>query len=231
MLNASRFKFILWDVDDTLVDFAKSERASLLHCFSSFGIELSDADLQKYSEINHGYWRLLEQGKLVKAQVLENRFTDFFDYLGSKDIDPSEMNLLFQSSLADYSVINDGALKLCKELKSSCRQYVVSNGTALAQNKKLKSTGLIDCMEGVFISEALGFEKPDIRFFERAFEQIPDFSRDSALIIGDSLTSDMQGGNNAEIACCWYNPKRLPLPLSPKIDFEINNLNEIKSIL
>lgn len=227
-----RFKYILWDVDGTLVNFEKSEKVSLKQCFLHYGIEPTEDDYQVYSKINRSYWLRLEQGLLNKRQVCLGRFADFFDFLGVKNIDAEEMNDSFQKALAENCVENDGAYELCKQLGNSYRQYIVTNGTKVAQTGKLKNSGLGELMDGVFISEVIGYEKPDVRFFQRCFEQIPGFSREQAIIVGDSLTSDMLGGNNAGIACCWFNPQGLAVPENaPKLDFIIKTLSELKEII
>ncbi len=231
MTSEKKYKFILWDVDGTLIDFDKSEKLALKYCFSKFDLFPTAEDLEEYAEINRGYWRLLEQGLIEKKLALELRFSDFFEYLGAKNLDAAEMNRLYQSALGENCVMNDDALELCSDLKGNYKQYVVTNGTAAAQSGKLKNTGLGELMDGIFISEALGFEKPDVRFFDGCFEKITDFSKDLAIIIGDSLTSDMQGGNNAGIDCCWFDPKCLIAPLSLKIKYHIRSLKELRQIL
>ena len=229
--SKAKYTQLFWDVDDTLVNFKASERLSLRACFSRFGIALSDQDIEVYAEINHGYWALLEQGRIKKTALVRDRFSDFFHYLGVTGVDPGEMNRLFQLELAETSVLNDEGLALCTELNAHCRQFVVTNGSAVAQKGKLRNTGLDRLMEAVFISEELGFEKPDLRFFESCFGQIPGFDNANSVIIGDSLTSDMQGGKNAGLCCCWYNPRSLPAPEGLALDYIIKDLRDLKEIL
>lgn len=226
-----KYKFLLWDVDGTLIDFDESERISLSNCFSSFRVSLSSDNIKKYSEINKGYWQMLEKGEITKPELLLARFRDFCDYLKVSHIDPAEINAMFQIELGKNCVLNDDAYKLCSDLKSQFKQYVVTNGTAVAQYGKLKITGLIDVMDDIFISEEIGFEKPNINFFNSVFCKIPNFQKEHALIIGDSLTSDMQGGNYSGIDCCLYDPKEMHLEHSLNIKYKIKNLQELRSIL
>lgn len=226
-----RYDFILWDVDGTLINFDLSEKASLHYCLARFGVEISDSDLAHYHEINAGYWRRLERGEMTKPQILRERFVDFFKYLGVSHINPDDMNHIFQEALGENCVLIDDALELCLELRKNTRQYAVTNGTAMAQKSKLKNTGLDKLMDGVFISEELGFEKPDPRFFDSCFSKIPDFSRDKALLIGDSLTSDIRGGNNAGLDCCWFNPRGLPADPALNIKYTIKTLSELRDII
>ena len=118
-----------------------------------------------------------------------------------------------------------------QQLKGRVRQYAVTNGTKVAQQRKLRNSGLDVLLDGVFISEDIGAEKPDIAFFHPVWETIGPYAPDEVLIVGDSLTSDMQGGNNAGIRCCWYNPKGAPVPENLKIDYNIRDLREILTIL
>lgn len=229
MLLTTKFKYILWDIDDTLINFKKAEKAALQQCFTPYDITLSDEEIQVYSEINHNYWKQLEEGRIEKSTLLVQRFRDFGIHL-NKDIDATAINANYQLALGDHVFFNEGAFELCSELQSSVKQYVVTNGTAVAQDKKLKISGLIDIMDGVFISDKIGYEKPDIRFFEYVFSQIPDFKKEEAIIIGDSLTSDMQGGCNAGITCCWYNPKGLACPTDLPIHYTITSLNDLRTL-
>ena len=227
----SKFKFILWDIDGTLINFEKSERDSIFKCFSSHGINLSEDDFNKYKDINHGYWKLIEQGKIDKKFALEKRFEDVLEYLGAEGVTSTELNLQYQNLLGENCVLNDDAYNLCDEFRKTHKQYIVTNGTIIAQKKKLKTTKLGELMDGIFISDEIGFEKPHMGFFNHCFEAIPGFKKEEAIIIGDTLTSDIKGGNNAGIKCCWYNPKNISLPEEYKVDYIIGNLQELKEIL
>lgn len=227
----SKFKFILWDIDGTLINFEKSERASIFACFASHGINLSEDDFNKYKEMNHQVWRLIEQGKIDKKYALGKRFDDLLEYLGVDGISGTEINNEYQQRLGENCVLNDDAYNLCTEFGKTHKQYIVTNGTITAQKGKLKSTKLGELMDGVFISDEIGFEKPHIGFFEHCFKTIPDFKKEDSIIIGDTLSSDIKGANNAAIKCCWYNPKKFPMPEDLKIDYVIENLQELKEIL
>ncbi|MFI3172066.1 MAG: YjjG family noncanonical pyrimidine nucleotidase [Eubacteriales bacterium] len=223
----NKYKYILWDIDDTLINFKKSEKAALQQCFAPYDIILTDAEIEVYSEINKKYWSSLEKGLIDKPTLLVKRFEELGAYL-QKTVDAVNINKAYQLALGDYVIFNDGALELCTKLQKQAKQYAVTNGTAVAQDKKLRTSGLIHIMDDVFISDKIGYEKPDIRFFEYAFAHIPGFKKEEAIIIGDSLTSDMQGGNNSGIACCWYNPKKLEKPDGLRIEYIISDLHELE---
>lgn len=128
-------------------------------------------------------------------------------------------------------MFRDDSYEIVKSLRGKVKQYVVSNGTVVAQEKKLRLSGLGELMDGIFLSEALGVEKPNVEFFERMFETIGPVEKDQVLIVGDSLTSDIRGGNNAGIKTCWYNPDRKERYADVKIDYEIADLHEVYELL
>ncbi len=227
-----KYKYLLWDIDDTLIDFKRSEKTALQVCFKKFGVVLTDEDIKIYSEINRNYWELLAQGKIEKSIMLNRRFEDFIQQLSLNKIDCEAINSLYQVALGDYAIMIDDAHEVCSQLKKTKKQYAVTNGTAVAQNKKLHNTGLVELFDGIFISDEVGYEKPDIRFFQYAFNKIADFKHEEAIIIGDSLSSDMVGANNAGIDCCWFNPKgNVNANTSIQINYEIKELKELFEIV
>lgn len=224
-------RVILWDIDGTLLDFAAAERVAIRECFSTFGLgECTDEMLARYSVINRQHWEKLERKELTKPQVLIGRFEVFFEEEGLV-ADCAAFNDEYQIRLGDTVCFHDDGYELVQQLKGRVRQYAVTNGTKVAQRRKLRNSGLDVLLDGVFISEDIGAEKPDIAFFHPVWEVIGHYEPDEVLIVGDSLTSDMQGGNNAGIRCCWYNPKGVPAPEHLKIDYNIRDLREILTIL
>ena len=223
---------ILWDVDGTLLDFSAAEKAAVQKLFIEFGLGgCTDGMVARYSAINDAYWKRLERGEITKAEVLVGRYRDFFSELG---IDPDlaePFNARYQIALGDTVVYRDDSLNVVKALHGRVKQYVVSNGTIVAQTKKLERSGLGRWMNGIFLSEQLGAEKPSPAFFERVFAALPDIRKEDMLIVGDSLTSDMKGGLMAGIPTCWYNPQSLPRPADMAIAFEIQNLQQIYELL
>ena len=225
-------KTILWDVDGTLLDFQAAERAAIRTLFGAFHLgECTDEMLRRYSAINVRYWEMLERGEMTKPQILVGRFETFFKETG---IDPGlapAFNALYQVRLGDTIVYRDDSPALVRSLRGKIRQYVVSNGTVVAQRKKLALSGLGELMDDIFLSEELGAEKPNAAFFDAVFARIPPVPRGETLIVGDSLTSDIRGGINAGIRTCWYNPGRLPVPEGYEIDFVIADLRELCPLL
>ena len=225
-------KAILWDVDGTLLDFSAAEKAAIRKLFGEFGLgECTDEMVARYSAISSGYWKKLERGEITKAEVLVGRYRDFFSELGIDTALAAPFNARYQIALGDTVVYRDDSLQIVKALHGRMKQYVVSNGTVIAQTKKLERSHLGEWMDGIFLSERLGAEKPSPQFFRQVFAALPDILPSDMLIVGDSLTSDMQGGLTAGIPTCWYNPQSLPRPADMALAFEIQNLQQIYELL
>ena len=225
-------KVILWDIDATLLDFLAAEKAAIDFCFEKFGLgTCTEEMLKRYSVINRRYWEMLEKGEMSKPEILVNRFKEFFESEGLASDCAEEFNATYQVALGDTICFRDNGYELVKKLKDQYKQYVVTNGTFIAQERKLKKSGIGELVEASFISDLIGHEKPAMEFFDHVFENIGHYEKDEVLIIGDSLTSDMQGGNNAGIICCWYNPNHLENTKGIKIDHEIDNLWQLEEIL
>ena len=225
-------KAILWDIDGTILDFIRAEHAAIKKCFEVFQLgECTDEMIARYSMINNGYWEKLERKEITKPELLVGRFKDFFAGENIITDCAKEFNKEYQVRLGDTICFCDNSYELLKSLKGRVKQYAVTNGTKIAHDKKLSKSGLIDVFDDIFISEEVGYEKPDVRFFEHVWAKIGAYRPDEVMIVGDSLTSDMKGGNNAGIVCCWYNPKKVPNTKNLKIDYEIENLNEIKALI
>lgn len=225
-------KAILWDVDGTLLDFLAAEREALRECFRrlDFG-ECTDAMIARYSEINKRYWKRLEDGEITKKQVQLGRFQEFFRTEGLDVTMAQAFNQEYQVRLSDTIVFLDNAYELVQGLRSRVKQYAVTNGTAIAQERKLQRSGLDQLLDGVFISDHVGAEKPRPEFFQYVFEHIESYAADEILIVGDSINSDIRGGNEAGIRCCWYNPAGLPVPEGIRVDYDIRNLAEVPGLL
>lgn len=222
---------LLWDVDGTLLDFSASEEICMNQCLKEYGITIDQEQFQWYKACNHSYWKRFEKGEIPKRQVYIGRFEDFFAYLKIGGIDCQHFHDEYQTALGNSAVLQDYALELCQKLAQNYRQYVVTNGSSVAQNGKLRRSGLYDLMDGIFISEEMGTEKPSKRFFDLCSKNIPDYGPEATIIVGDSLTSDMAGGNNAGIRCCWFNPDGAQVPEGLKIDWVIASLREVETIL
>lgn len=225
-------KVILWDIDGTLLNFEKAEKYALKKCFSLFDIgECTDDMVSRYSAINKKYWELLETGKITKAEVMIGRFRDFFELENISINAINSINEKYRLMLSDKIYFNDNGYELVKKLKNKYKQYAVTNGTLDVQSIKLEKSGLVKLFDDIFISDKIGAEKPSQGFFNYVLDNIGRCGKNEILIIGDSLTSDIQGGNNSGILCCWYNPAGCINDKNLRIDYEIQNLWQINDIL
>ena len=168
---------------------------------------------------------------MTKPEILTRRFEDFFAAEGLSGPSPAEFNAAYQTRLGDTIVYCDGSDKLVASLRGKVRQYAVSNGTVAAQTRKLARSGFDRLMDGIFLSERIGWEKPAKEFFDAVFREIGEERRASYIIVGDSLTSDIAGANRAGIKSCWYNPRGAENGPNAKPDIEIKDLREILEIL
>lgn len=224
-------KYVLLDIDDTLLDFGKAEAAAIKKTFERIGIPATDEVIARYSEINNAQWSALERGELTRQQVLVRRFDILFEELGITGV-PSEMaQASYEYLLGIGHYFIDGAVELLEALKDKYELYIVSNGTACVQDSRLASAGIAPYFKDIFISERIGADKPSREFFDRAFSRIEGFEREKAIIVGDRLSSDILGGINAGISTCWFNPKRLPPDPDIPADYEIHALNELPELL
>ena len=222
-------EFLLLDLDDTILDFHKAERIALSKTIRSFGIEPTEAILNRYHEINKWHWEQLELGKLTRPQVLEGRFVLLFRELG-QEVSAADCMKSYEHNLSIGHYFLPGAEEAVKRLHEKYRLFLVSNGTAVVQQGRLTSANLYPWFEKVFISQEIGCNKPDKAFFDRCFAQIPGFDPRKALMVGDSLTSDIQGGINAGLRTVWINPAH---KAADKIhpDYEIEGLSQLEALL
>lgn len=223
---------ILWDVDGTLLDFDLAETNALRECMDRYHVAVSDTQLMVYKRINRELWEMLERGEITKTRLGPERFRKFLEYMEHTRIDCNRLNEEYQEALSYQSIPIEGAIEICNALQQKgIRQYIVTNGTAFVQRRKIRLSGLDAYMEEVFISEELGCVKPEKAFFEQCAARIADYDPAQTIIVGDSLTSDMRGGNNAGIRCCWYNPGQQENTTEVRIDYEIRELAQIPDCL
>ncbi len=222
--------FVLMDLDDTILDFHKAEAVAIEKTFRLLGAEATPELIRRYSEINQRQWERLELGEIDRRQVLTGRFELLFRELGM-ELDGQQAQDLYENLLSIGHWFMPGAEALLDALYGKYRLFIVSNGTPVVQQGRLKSSGIGRYFEGIFISEEIGATKPAREFFDICAGKIPGFDRQRAIILGDSLTSDIRGGINSGIRSCWYNPKRLPPRADIPTDYEIHELSEFPALL
>ena len=222
-------EFLLLDLDDTILDFHKAERIALSKTFRDFGLEPREEVLELYHKINKWHWEQLELGIMTRDQVLVGRFDRLFQELGM-EVDAAACMKRYEHNLSIGHYFLPGAEEAVKKLHEKYRLFLVSNGTATVQHGRLTSAGLYPYFEQVFISQNIGYNKPDKAYFDRCFERIPGFAPEKALMVGDSLTSDIKGGINAGLKTVWINPRHKPCgDIRP--DYEIEGLPQLEALL
>lgn len=221
---------VLFDLDDTLFDFHKAEKIALTKTLVHFGIDPTEETLALYSTINAAHWKRLELGEISREEVKVGRYRELFKTIGV-ECDPVKATAYYESMLAIGHYFMPGAPELLEELYRKYRLYIVSNGTAKVQEGRIGSSGIAKYMDGIFISQILGANKPDKQFFDICFADIPDFSLSETVIIGDSLSSDIKGGINAGITTVWFNPKGIEKDNDIKPDYTIKELSEVPGLL
>lgn len=225
-----RFDIVLLDADETIFDFKRAEAHSLKKMLESFDIEFTDERLARYSAINLSLWKALEQNTITRDRLKTLRFEKFFSEIGVSDVDCVLANDRYLDNLSNATFLIDGAEEFVKKLHEYCKIYIATNGLIKAQTRRFSQSAIADYIDGAFISEQIGYTKPDKAYFEYIFEQLNITDKSRMIILGDSLTSDMQGGKNAGITTCLYC-RGSKMPNSPLCDYQISDYNDFFDIL
>ncbi len=226
------YKYLLWDVDGTVLNFLASEAYAIRALFKKYNIgECNDEMIKMYSEINLKYWQKLERNELTKTEILIERFREFFGKIGVDTTIAEEFNEEYQVTLGDYIEFIDKAEEILLSQKGKYTLAAVTNGTKVAQEKKLRLSGLSEVFDAIFISENVGAEKPNKAYFDYVFEKLGITNKSEVLLIGDSLTSDMMGGVIAGVDTCWFNPAHIPNTIGIPVTYEIDDLGKIIEIV
>ncbi|WP_339317387.1 YjjG family noncanonical pyrimidine nucleotidase [Paenibacillus sp. FSL R10-2734] len=225
-----KYAVILFDADDTLFDYGMAESHALTNAFLHFGMPTGAEDYAlSYQEINDALWRDLEQGKISSAALRVERFNRLFA-ANALELDPEAFSEAYLRFLGEGTFLIQGAIELCGEL-AGCRLAIITNGIKEVQTSRIQGSPLCDTFEQIIISEEAGCQKPEIGIFDYAFAKLGITDKEKVLIVGDSLTSDIQGGINYGIDTCWFNPlgKENISGVQPK--YEIRSLSELLDIV
>ncbi|QHW29697.1 noncanonical pyrimidine nucleotidase, YjjG family [Paenibacillus rhizovicinus] len=224
------YSILLFDLDDTLLDFGKKETESLTDLFQHYGYTYSDDVLQHYKSVNKQLWTDYENGSIPLDVVLNTRFSATLSRLG-QDVDGLEWENRYRDLLGGGThILIDGAMEVCQRLSVTHRLFVITNGITRTQINRLQLTGLHDYFEAIFDSQRIGHQKPSTAFFDYVRHHIPGFEREKALVIGDSLHTDIKGGLQSGIDTCWFNRTSQLNPPSIPSTYTISNLSELIGI-
>lgn len=225
------YRFLLFDLDHTLLDFESAEETALTQMLEDMNFPDVQAFKDYYKPMNQGLWKDLEQKKISKKDLINSRFAIAFAHFG-RDVDGEEMALRYQDYISQQGQTFPGAEDLLAKLVERGYQlYGATNGVTAIQQGRLKQSAITPYFKEIFISEQLGTQKPEVAFYEKIGNLIPGFAKEQALMIGDSLTADIAGGNAAGIATVWYNPDHKENTSQVVPTYEVSNYQEIADLL
>lgn len=226
-----KYKVILFDADETLFDFKKSEREAFKNTMIEFGVDYDENyHFSIYKEINTAIWKELEDGLITQSKLKIERFKRLSDKLGM-NFDENEFAASYMKHLGDGSFLFDGAYELVEALSKNYILSIVTNGLTAVQEGRLKKSIIANHFKDIVISENIGIAKPHPDIFEHAINNLGVFNKDEILMVGDSLSSDIKGGINYNIDTCWYNPNRLENKTDLKPTYEVYDYSELRSLL
>ena len=229
-----KYKYILIDNDETLMDFKKAQEFAFSSMYKKSQLNsqlpFSDNLLESYQNCNHSWWKKFELGECNKAELQTGRFKDFLDENGLI-ADPDEINSSYMYELGEGRFLLDDALDILEYLHGRYKIYITTNGVAETQRRRINGSPIVNYVDGVFVSEETGFAKPDKRYFDFVKRQLDCEDSSDFIVIGDSLSSDILGAKNAGMDCIWFNPHNISNPEKISFSYEIHKLIEIKEIL
>ena len=224
-------RVVLLDLDDTLLDFGQAERVAMRRVLGEYGLPADDATLALYSRINDAYWRRFERGEIGRREVLVGRFREFLGEVGAAGIDPDAVQDRYETLLSRGHWFVPGAEKLLADLAPLYDLYLASNGTERVQMGRLESAGILPRFRGLFLSERIGAAKPSRAFFDAVFASLGETRRRGAVMVGDSLSSDIRGGIDAGLITVWFNPRGKTASDAVTPDKTISSLGELPGYL
>ena len=225
------YKTLLFDLDDTLLDFGASEDVALQKLFDDQQFTLTPEVKTNYKKLNDSLWRAYENDEMDRDEVVNTRFARLFEQYGIH-VDGVALEQNYRKYLSEGHHLIEGAIELIQKIHTEFDLYVVSNGASYTQQKRLKDSGMAPYFNKVFVSEDTGYQKPMKGFFNFVFAQIDNFDASETIIIGDSFSADVTGGWNAGIDTCWVNIKER-VNQHPEIipTYEIRKLEELYGVL
>ncbi|WP_172368938.1 YjjG family noncanonical pyrimidine nucleotidase [Sporosarcina jiandibaonis] len=225
-----KYEIILFDVDDTLFDFVKSEKLALHKAFAEFGLPTGLANFEAdYQEISKVLWGDLEQGHISITDLGIERFRRLF-FLHELEINAEAFSCAYLEYLGKKTHLVKGAVELCGKL-SCYRMAIITNGFTDVQKSRIEGSPLSNMFEHIIISEEVGFQKPEKEIFDYAFSKLQIKDKGKVLIVGDSLTSDIRGGMNYGIDTCWFNPNHKENNSEIEPTYEIHELADLLKIV
>ena len=226
-----KYKVILFDADETLFDFKMAEKQAFLRALEEYKLDVDkEESLKLYSQINKHIWEEFERGEITADRLRVERFERFSKKI-KIDFDAVSFSKAYAKFLGEGAYLFDDSVEVIDYLSKKYKLVLVTNGLKDVQKSRISKTPLKDYFQELIISDEIKISKPDPRIFDYALDKLDHKDKSKVLMIGDSLTSDMQGGINAGIDTCWYNPNHLENKSGLNLTYEIHSLNELKEIL
>ena len=221
----------LVDADDTILDFQGASISAVRNAFFVFGKEWKEEYATVYKRVNDNLWEALERREITREQLLKTRFSLYLRELGLADIDGDKFNELYLTHLATKPLYVKGAKAFLEKLKGLGRVYIVTNGTEKIQKSRFSILGIDDLIDGVFISQTIGYDKPAKEYTDYVIKHVDGFTKENAVWIGDSLSADIKSANEAGITSIWFNYYKKPASAHVKPDYIVDNFDKIFKIL
>jgi 2-haloacid dehalogenase len=225
-----RYGWLLFDADGTLFDYDRAEAIALARSFAEIDCRFEPEYVQVYRQINGSMWQEFEQGKLSQKRLRIKRFEALFEAIGV-EADPVRFSPRYLAHLAAGTNLVDGAEQVLESLHGRVGLLLITNGFCEVQRPRFATSTIGHYFSAVVISEEVGAAKPERQIFDAAFQRMGHPPKREVLIVGDSLTTDIKGGNNYGIDACWFNPDHKPLTGDVEIQYEIRELTELLSIV
>lgn len=226
-----KYEIIIFDADETLFDFKKSERDAFKNTMLEFDIEYDENHhLTIYQGINSSIWKEFEKGLITQEKLKVERFKRLSDKLNA-GFDENEFAKAYMKNLSNASFLYDDSIELVESLHKDFRLTIVTNGLKDVQDNRIRKSIIAKYFEDIVVSEEVKVAKPDPKIFEHVLNNIKHTDKSKVLMVGDSLTSDIQGGINFGVDTCWFNPNKNENKTSIKPTYEISSLMELKDLL
>lgn len=224
-------EWILFDLDNTLLDFTQSAEIAFSKTLKHLGIEEKEQHLGLYEEVNSICWKQFENNEITAVEIRKRRFQMFFERIGVVH-NSLEANTFYLNCIVENHFFIEGAVEVLEDLKMrGLKLAIITNGLKEVQRPRIAKTNLNQYFEKIIVSDEIGYAKPHHEFFEFTFNQIGFPDKEKTMVVGDSLHSDIKGGNNFELETCWFNPKNKNNNTEVRPHIEIENLSQIISLL